>query len=80
MDLNFKPVLAEDIQKILPFFGLRPDKTCESVFLDSFSAEEAEAVTGDNASIAARITEIILLFMIFSSFLRQPVVPPKLQI
>ena len=36
MDLNFKPVLAEDIQKILPFFGLRPDKTCESVFLDSF--------------------------------------------
>lgn len=36
MNLNFKPVTAEDIAKILPFFGLRPDKTCESVFLDSF--------------------------------------------
>lgn len=36
MDLKFKPVRAEDIAQILPFFGLRPDKTCESVFLDSF--------------------------------------------
>lgn len=36
MDLKFKPVTAEEIAKILPFFGLRPDKTCESVFLDSF--------------------------------------------
>lgn len=36
MDLTFKPVSVEDIEKIMPFFGLRPDKTCESVFLDSF--------------------------------------------
>lgn len=36
MNLKFKPVTAEDIAKIIPFFGLRPDKTCESVFLDSF--------------------------------------------
>ena len=36
MYLKFKPVTAEDIAKIIPFFGLRPDKTCESVFLDSF--------------------------------------------
>lgn len=36
MELGFKPVKAEDIEKILPFFGLRPDKTCESVCLDSF--------------------------------------------
>ena len=36
MELDFRPVMAEDIPDILPFFGLRPDKTCESVFLDSF--------------------------------------------
>ena len=36
MELTFKPVTADDIEIILPFFGLRPDKTCESVFLDSF--------------------------------------------
>ena len=35
-NLKFKAVTAEDIAKIIPFFGLRPDKTCESVFLDSF--------------------------------------------
>ena len=36
MDLTFKPVSVDDIENIMPFFGLRPDKTCESVFLDSF--------------------------------------------
>ncbi len=36
MNLTFRPVTANDIEIIMPFFGLRPDKTCESVFLDSF--------------------------------------------
>lgn len=36
MDLHFKPVEAEDIDKLSPLFGLRPNKTCDSVFLDSF--------------------------------------------
>lgn len=36
MNLEFNPVTAQDIPKILPFFGLKPDKTCESVFLDCF--------------------------------------------
>lgn len=36
MSLEFKPVQAEDIIKMAPFFGLRPNKTCDSVFLDSF--------------------------------------------
>lgn len=36
MDLDFKPVVAEDIDRLRPFFGLRPNKTCDSVFLDCF--------------------------------------------
>lgn len=36
MNLEFKPVQAEDIDKLTPFFGKRPNKTCDSVFLDSF--------------------------------------------
>lgn len=36
MSLEFKPVKAEDIEKLTPFFNLRPNKTCDSVFLDSF--------------------------------------------
>ena len=36
MDLNFKPVEAEDMSRLRPFYGLRPNKTCDSVFLDSF--------------------------------------------
>lgn len=36
MDLEFMPVQAEDISKLRPFFCLRPNKTCDSVFLDSF--------------------------------------------
>lgn len=36
MNLNFKPVEAEDLEEINPFFCKRPNKTCDSVFLDSF--------------------------------------------
>lgn len=36
MSLNFKPVEAEDFEVLNPFFGKRPNKTCDSVFLDSF--------------------------------------------
>lgn len=36
MSLQFRPVQAEDIDKMTPFFCQRPNKTCDSVFLDSF--------------------------------------------
>ena len=36
MNLNFKPVEAEDLDELNPFFCKRPNKTCDSVFLDSF--------------------------------------------
>lgn len=36
MKLDFKPVVAEDIEKLKPFYGLRPNKACDSVFLDCF--------------------------------------------
>ncbi|MDD3252894.1 MAG: phosphatidylglycerol lysyltransferase domain-containing protein [Lachnospiraceae bacterium] len=36
MSLDFKPIEVEDIEKMTPFFCLRPNKTCDSVFLDSF--------------------------------------------
>lgn len=36
MSLEFKKIEAEDIAKMNKFFGLRPNKTCDSVFLDSF--------------------------------------------
>lgn len=36
MNLEFKRVEAADIVRVAPFFGLRPNKTCDSVFLDSF--------------------------------------------
>ena len=35
-DLKFKPVEAEDMKLLAPYFGLRPNKTCDSVPLDSF--------------------------------------------
>ena len=35
-DLKFKPVEAEDMKVLAPYFGLRPNKTCGSVPLDSF--------------------------------------------
>ena len=36
MDLKFKPVEAEDIMEMIPLFCQRPNKTCDSVALDSF--------------------------------------------
>lgn len=36
MKLNFKPVEASDLEKLDGFFCQRPNKTCDSVFLDSF--------------------------------------------
>lgn len=39
-DLKFKPVEAEDMKVLAPYFGLRPNKTCDSVPLDSFIWQE----------------------------------------
>ena len=36
MKLDFKPVVAGDIERLKPFYGLRPNKACDSVFLDCF--------------------------------------------
>lgn len=36
MCLNFKPITQNDISRILPYFNLRSNKTCDSVFLDVF--------------------------------------------
>ncbi len=36
MNLQFKPIEAEDIKLISPFYALRPNRTCDSVYLDSF--------------------------------------------
>lgn len=36
MNLNFKRIEAEDIKALSRFFCQRPNKTCDSVFLDSF--------------------------------------------
>lgn len=36
MELNFKQVEASDLEKLERFFCRRPNKTCDSVFLDSF--------------------------------------------
>lgn len=36
MDWNFKKIEANDIGVLTPYFGLRSNLTCDSVFLDSF--------------------------------------------
>lgn len=36
MSLEFKKIEASDINALTPFFAQRPNKTCDSVFLDSF--------------------------------------------
>ena len=36
MSLQFRPIEAEDIETLASFFGQRPNKTCDSVFLESF--------------------------------------------
>ncbi len=35
-ELTFKPVEAEDMKLLAPYFSLRPNKTCDSVALDTF--------------------------------------------
>ena len=39
--LDFKPITADDIERLTPFFSLRSNKTCDSVFLDSFLWRDA---------------------------------------
>jgi len=36
INLKFKPLCADDIQKYNKFYGLRPNRTCDSVSLESF--------------------------------------------
>ena len=36
MELTFKDLQAEDIEQVIPFFYLRPNRTCDSSFLDTF--------------------------------------------
>lgn len=36
MNLKFIPINVESIEILTPFFGRRPNKTCDSVFLDSY--------------------------------------------
>lgn len=36
MSLEFKKIEASDIDKLTPYFNLRPNKTCDSVFLESY--------------------------------------------
>lgn len=40
MELQFKPLEANDIEHMMPFYTLRPNRTCDSVFLDSFIWKE----------------------------------------
>ena len=40
MNLEFKPIEAQDMEVITSFVGLRPNKSCDSVFLDSFIWKE----------------------------------------
>ena len=36
MNLEFKEIRAEDAKEMVPFYSLRKNKTCDSVFLESF--------------------------------------------
>ena len=53
MSLEIKPIEATDLIKITPFVGLRPNKACDSVALDSFLWREYYhvqfAISGDKA-------------------------------
>ena len=31
MELEFKPVVAGDIDRLRPFYGMRPNKTCDKI-------------------------------------------------
>ena len=36
MNLQFKNIETDDIEKMMPFYSMRKNKTCDSVFLESF--------------------------------------------
>lgn len=36
MSLEFKPISAKDIDRLTPFYAMRRNQTCDSVFLESF--------------------------------------------
>ena len=36
MDLTFQPIKTGDIPKMMPFYSMRPNKTCDSIFLESY--------------------------------------------
>ena len=36
MSLEFKPITAKDIDRLTPFYMMRRNRTCDSVFLESF--------------------------------------------
>ena len=40
MDLTFKPIEIQDIPRLEPFYGLRPNRTCDSIFLESYIWKE----------------------------------------
>ena len=40
MDINFKPLEAEDMARLEPYFQLRSNLTCDSVILESFLWKE----------------------------------------
>ena len=40
MDLTFKRIETEDIPKMVPFYGMRPNRTCDSIFLESYIWKE----------------------------------------
>lgn len=40
MDLQFKPIEIDNIPELLPYYTMRQNKTCDSVFLESFIWKE----------------------------------------
>ena len=36
MNLQFKTVNIDNLEELLPFYNLRHNRTCDSVFLESF--------------------------------------------
>ena len=64
--LNFKQLVADDIQKYAGFYGLRPNKTCDSVELESFIWKDYYNV---RATIAMRDgKEVGLLWLMGQTF------------
>lgn len=40
MNLQFKTVNIDNLEELLPFYNLRHNRTCDSVFLESFIWKE----------------------------------------